>query len=51
LLGAKLALFDGPEYERRYPEILGKTRHVPLSEAPRFQEIYVQEMAFPATAK
>jgi uncharacterized 2Fe-2S/4Fe-4S cluster protein (DUF4445 family) len=47
LLGAKLALFELPEHGGAYPEILGKTRHVPLNEDPQFMEIFVDELGFP----
>jgi uncharacterized 2Fe-2S/4Fe-4S cluster protein (DUF4445 family) len=47
LLGAKLALFDPPS-EQGYDSIRQRTRHVQLNEEPRFMDIFVDEMAFPA---
>jgi uncharacterized 2Fe-2S/4Fe-4S cluster protein (DUF4445 family) len=47
LLGAKLALFGLPEHDGTYPELLAKVKHVPLNEDAQFQEIFVEEMAFP----
>lgn len=48
LLGAKLALFSRSDEDLSYPEILHRTKHVSLNEAPAFEEIYAEEMAFPA---
>lgn len=45
LLGAKLTLFDSS-----YGQIVEAIRHVPLNEDSSFQDIYAQEMLFPATA-
>lgn len=42
LLGAKLALFGTP-----FAHIRGRVEHLSLAADPRFQEIYVGEMAFP----
>jgi uncharacterized 2Fe-2S/4Fe-4S cluster protein (DUF4445 family) len=47
LLGAKLALFSLPREDISYPKILGRTEHISLNEAPGFQEIYAEKMAFP----
>jgi uncharacterized 2Fe-2S/4Fe-4S cluster protein (DUF4445 family) len=47
LLGAKLALFSLHDHDCAYPELRQKVRHVSLNEDPHFQEIYVEEMAFP----
>lgn len=47
LLGAKLALFSLPEHNGAYEQTLAKVRHVPLNEDARFQETFVEEMAFP----
>ena len=45
LLGAKIALFnDGGLLAR----IAGIVHHIPLSSNPQFQDIYVDEMTFPA---
>ena len=43
LLGAKLALFG-----TRFEHIRDRVEHLSLAADPRFQEIYVDEMAFPA---
>jgi uncharacterized 2Fe-2S/4Fe-4S cluster protein (DUF4445 family) len=48
LLGAKLALFSPPAHNGAYSELAAKIRHVSLHEDARFQDAYVQEMAFPA---
>jgi uncharacterized 2Fe-2S/4Fe-4S cluster protein (DUF4445 family) len=45
LLGTKLALFREEDLE--YREIRGMTRHLSLSEHPRFQDMYVDRMRFP----
>lgn len=48
LLGAKMALFaDGAETER-YNHIRQAVEHVGLNEDPKFQDVYVEEMGFPA---
>jgi uncharacterized 2Fe-2S/4Fe-4S cluster protein (DUF4445 family) len=49
LLGAKLALFGLDGHDGSFPELRRKIRHVPLNEDPQFQEIYANEMPFPAT--
>jgi len=46
LLGAKLALFG--DSANPYEDILRRTQHVSLNENPMFQEIYAEEMLFPA---
>jgi len=43
LLGAKLALFGTP-----FAHVRDRVEHLSLAADPRFQEIYVEEMAFPA---
>ena len=48
LLGAKKALFLTEVEGGSYAELRKKIRHVSLSEDPAFQEIYVDEMSFPA---
>ncbi len=48
LLGAKLALFRLHADDGAYADLRRKTRHVPLNEDAAFQEIYVEEMQFPA---
>lgn len=47
LLGAKLALFALHDHDGAYPELLAKVRHLSLNEDARFQEVFVEEMAFP----
>ncbi len=48
LLGAKLALFS-PSGTLGYPETLpDQVRHVTLSDDPSFQDIFAEEMRFPA---
>lgn len=49
LLGAKLALFRRHGHDGTYADLRAKTRHVSLNEDAAFQEIYVEEMQFPAT--
>jgi uncharacterized 2Fe-2S/4Fe-4S cluster protein (DUF4445 family) len=46
LLGAKLALFNLAQESIAYPGILARTTHISLNEAPGFQDIYVEKMAF-----
>lgn len=48
LLGAKKALFSTDGEDGSYAELRKKIRHVTLSEDPAFQDIYVDEMSFPA---
>lgn len=43
LLGAKLALF-ADEGDRAYAGVLERVRHISLNAAPRFHDIYVDEM-------
>ena len=50
LLGAKLALFSLDEHDGSYSELRKKIRHISLNEDPRFHEIYVEQMQFPASA-
>jgi uncharacterized 2Fe-2S/4Fe-4S cluster protein (DUF4445 family) len=45
LLGAKIALFSDPG---QFDSLARRITHVSLSELPGFQDIYVEEMAFPA---
>jgi uncharacterized 2Fe-2S/4Fe-4S cluster protein (DUF4445 family) len=47
LLGAKLALFDE---SGEFAAIRRRVEHVPLAADARFQDIFVEEMAFPAIA-
>lgn len=51
LLGAKLALFSLQERGGAFPRLLEKIKHISLHEDPRFQEIYAEEMGFPAAAR
>jgi len=48
LQGAKIALFSPNPEDNRFAAIRSMTRHVGLNEDPRFQEVYVEEMVFPA---
>ena len=48
LRGAKLALFTDPDSDGEYKALRSKVRHVPLSDDPKFQEIFVEEMTFPS---
>jgi uncharacterized 2Fe-2S/4Fe-4S cluster protein (DUF4445 family) len=47
LLGAKLALFDLPEQDSAYVEIVRKITHISLNEEPDFQDAFVEQMGFP----
>jgi uncharacterized 2Fe-2S/4Fe-4S cluster protein (DUF4445 family) len=47
LLGAKLALFDE---SGEFAAIRRRVEHVPLAADARFQDIFVEEIGFPATA-
>ena len=47
LLGAKLALFED---DGDYAALGARIEHVPLAQDPAFQEAFVEEMGFPATA-
>ncbi len=49
LLGAKTALFDSGPEEDGYAAIRARAEHVGLNEDPMFQDVYVEEMAFPAS--
>ncbi len=48
LLGAKLALFNSDDAAYAYTSLRGKVQHVALNTDPRFQETFVDQMAFPA---
>ena len=48
LLGARMALFTEHHDDAAYTSIRSKCEHVGLNEDPLFQEVYVEEMAFPA---
>jgi len=47
LRGAKMALFHWLGEESSFEALRGRIEHVPLSADPEFQDIYVEEMAFP----
>jgi len=47
LLGAKLALFEEDLRESDLDALRAKIEHVPLAADPEFQEIFVDQMAFP----
>jgi uncharacterized 2Fe-2S/4Fe-4S cluster protein (DUF4445 family) len=47
LRGAKLALFDLAAGNGAYTELRQKIEHVSLHEDPQFEEIFVDQMAFP----
>lgn len=47
LLGAKLALFECGN-DADYSALLRKMQHVSLNEDPRFQEVFAENMPFPA---
>jgi uncharacterized 2Fe-2S/4Fe-4S cluster protein (DUF4445 family) len=47
LLGAKIALFAGQGEDEDFGEVRERIGHVSLAADPLFQEIFVQEMAFP----
>jgi uncharacterized 2Fe-2S/4Fe-4S cluster protein (DUF4445 family) len=46
LLGAKLALF--PEYRAEFDSLQRQIQHVRLNERSNFQEIFLQQIQFPA---
>ncbi|HZR21658.1 MAG TPA: ASKHA domain-containing protein [Verrucomicrobiae bacterium] len=47
LLGAKLALFEAPETDLTYQDLISQTTHISLNELPGFQDVYADEMSFP----
>lgn len=47
LIGAKIALLGGAGVDLNFPEITGRVEHVSLSSDPEFQDIFIDEMAFP----
>jgi len=49
LLGAKLALFNADEAACAYTSVRNRIQHVSLNAEPRFQEVFVEEMTFPAS--
>lgn len=48
LLGAKIALFSLDGQEGSYAALAGRIQHVPLGADPHFQDVFVDEMGFPA---
>jgi len=48
LLGAKLALFNLDIDDGSYPGLRRRVEHVALNADPAFQDIFVEELAFPA---
>lgn len=49
LLGAKIALFSERSEDNRFAALRSRTEHVGLNEDPQFQDVYVEEMVFPAS--
>jgi uncharacterized 2Fe-2S/4Fe-4S cluster protein (DUF4445 family) len=49
LLGTKLALFNQTEDQFAYAPLRAKAEHVSLNTDPHFQDVFVEEMAFPAS--
>ena len=49
LLGAKMALFDSGRDANGYRAIRERAEHFGLNEDPKFQDVYVEEMSFPAS--
>ncbi len=49
LLGAKLALFNPRDEDFEYSALRRRVEHVTLNTDPHFQEVFVEEMAFPAS--
>jgi len=49
LLGAKLALFNQTEDQFAYAPLRAKAEHVSLNTDPHFQDVFVEEMTFPAS--
>jgi uncharacterized 2Fe-2S/4Fe-4S cluster protein (DUF4445 family) len=47
LLGAKMALFNLPESQGDYSQLLQSTTHVALKEDSQFQDVFVEQMGFP----
>jgi len=51
LLGAKLALLLPPDDNGSFGSLIERTHHVSLNADPDFQNIYVEEMGFPDSAR
>jgi uncharacterized 2Fe-2S/4Fe-4S cluster protein (DUF4445 family) len=49
LLGAKMALFSLPEHGGDFPELRAKIEHVSLHQDPHFENVFLDEMRFPAS--
>ncbi|MCL5669723.1 MAG: ASKHA domain-containing protein [Acidobacteria bacterium] len=49
LLGAKLALFSLDGEDGSYTQLRGRIEHVPLKADANFQDIFVEELAFPSS--
>ena len=47
LRGAKLALFEGEGDDPEFSSLRRKVEHMPLAANPRFEEVFVELMAFP----
>jgi uncharacterized 2Fe-2S/4Fe-4S cluster protein (DUF4445 family) len=47
LLGAKLALFSHDSEGGSYQDLRRRIEHVPLNADPCFQDVFVEELAFP----
>jgi len=47
LRGAKLALFESEEDDPEFSNLRRKVEHMPLAANPRFEEVFVELMAFP----
>jgi uncharacterized 2Fe-2S/4Fe-4S cluster protein (DUF4445 family) len=47
LLGAKLALFSLDGEDGSYAQVRGRIEHVALNADPAFEEVFVQQLAFP----
>jgi uncharacterized 2Fe-2S/4Fe-4S cluster protein (DUF4445 family) len=47
LLGAKLALFNTRPEDFAYASLCSRAEHISLNTDPRFQDLFVEEMAFP----
>jgi uncharacterized 2Fe-2S/4Fe-4S cluster protein (DUF4445 family) len=49
LLGAKLALFNASDESYSYAQVRSRIEHVALNADPQFQDVFVEEMTFPAS--
>ncbi|MBM4063933.1 MAG: DUF4445 domain-containing protein, partial [Planctomycetes bacterium] len=48
LLGAKIALFALPQCGAEFAGLRARVEHVALDQDPRFQQVFVDELGFPA---